>query len=134
VREIRRHPTVRKITIVQPDRIVQEMLNHFAALEPDSVVKVTIGDPLHYLGKLSRIGGHYDVVLLNIPLPVNAQWNRFYTREFLATVQRCIGEDGLLMLNFPGDEEFLTTAQVEFLKTMQNTARQVFQETTWIPD
>jgi len=133
VREIRRHPTVRKITIVQPDRIVQEMLNHFAALETDSVVKVLIGDPLRYLGRLSRIGGHYDVVLLNIPLPVNAQWNRFYTREFLATVQRCIGEDGLLMLNFPGDEEFLTTAQVEFLKTMQNTARQVFRETTWIP-
>jgi len=130
-REIRRHPSVRQITILQPDRILQQTLHQIAPFViADSTIRVVISDPALFL---KRTVEHFDVVLLNIPLPVNAQWNRFYTREFLASVRRCVGENGLLMLNFPGDEEFLTAAQVEFLKTMQNTARNVFRETTWIP-
>jgi len=127
--EILRHSTVRKITIVQPDRIAQEMLNQSAVLT-DTLTRIVIADPLRFL---RRTDEHFDVVLLNIPLPVNAQWNRFYTHEFFTAVRRCIGVNGLLMLNFPGDEEYLTTAHIDFLKIIQNTVQNVFRETVWIP-
>jgi spermidine synthase len=129
--EISRHPSVERITILQPDRVLHQMVTQFGAFDAlDTNVQVIFADPALYLGKTDE---RFDVVLMNIPLPVNAQWNRFYTREFFEIVHSRLSPGGLLMLNLPGDEEFLPPAQVEFLKTMQNTANRVFQKTTWIP-
>jgi len=129
--EISQHPSVERITIIQPDRILHHMLTQFGSFDmADTNVQVIFADPALYLGKTDE---QFDVVLMNIPLPVNAQWNRFYTQEFFEIVHSRISPGGLLMLNLPGDEEFLPAAQIEFLKTMQNTAGRVFRETIWIP-
>jgi len=130
-REISRHPSVKRIAIVQPDRILQQMVTQFDALRSANVaIEMIKADPAVFLRKTREL---FDVVLLNIPLPVNAQWNRFYTREFFEAVHARLDSNGVIMLNLPGDEEFLTAMQVKFLKIMQNTARRVFRNTVWIP-
>ncbi|MDD5062032.1 MAG: hypothetical protein PHN44_07125 [Candidatus Marinimicrobia bacterium] len=130
-REIGRHPSVEKILIVQPDRILHKMVTQFDSFDTaDMTIKVIHADPTLFLRKTDE---RFDVVLLNIPLPVNAQWNRFYTREFFETVHAQMGTTGVLMLNLPGDEEFLQSAHLEFLKIIENTTLKVFKETTWIP-
>ncbi|MFA7564016.1 MAG: hypothetical protein WCZ01_02025, partial [Candidatus Neomarinimicrobiota bacterium] len=75
--EISQHPSVERITILQPDRVLHQMVTQFGAFDAlDTNVQVIFADPALYLGKTDE---RFDVVLMNIPLPVNAQWNRFYT-------------------------------------------------------
>ena len=128
-REISRHPSVERITILQPDRILHQMVTQFGSIDAlDTNVQVIFADPALYLGKTDE---RFDVVLMNIPLPVNAQWNRFYTWEFFEIVHSGLSPGGLLMLNLPVMRNFATGAS-RILKTMQNTANRVFRN-NWIP-
>ncbi len=131
IREIERHPSVKNVTIIQPDGILQKDLNAFTVCDsfPCSV-RYIIEDPIKILRK---IRSKYDVVLLNIPTPVNAQWNRFYTYEFFQLIHRVISPNGIAVLHFPGGENFLTDDHIDFLKTISNTVKLVFKNITWIP-
>ena len=131
IREVGRHPSIIDVTVIQPDGILQENLNIFTVSEsPLCSVRYIIEDPIKML---RGTGSKYDVVLLNIPTPVNAQWNRFYTYEFFKLIHSVLSPEGIAVLHFPGGENFLTEDHIDFLKTMFNTVKLAFKNATWIP-
>lgn len=131
IREVVKHPSVKEVTVYQQDSFLQEQLNIFAPVDSLSFsVNYVIDDPV---SALRRSGSLYDVIILNIPTPVNAQWNRFYTVEFFRLAHRAVASEGILVLHFPGGESFLTEEHIDFLKTMYNTVKLVFENATWIP-
>jgi predicted membrane-bound spermidine synthase len=130
IREIEKHQSIQKVMVIQQDGILQKVLDKYSADSVKCEVNYIINDPVTVLKRDSII---YDVALLNIPTPVNAQWNRFYTIEFLELLKDALSENGVVCLHFPGGENFLIKEHIEFLKTMSNTANEVFRYVTWIP-
>jgi len=128
-REIYKYRSVQQISVLHADRVLQETLDRFSQ-PTDSLVEKHIADPYYYLLDNPDT---FDVVLLNIPLPVNAQWNRYYSVEFFNLVRRRLVSDGVMALSFPGGEEYLVAEAVTFFKIIQNSVQRVFAQTTWIP-
>jgi predicted membrane-bound spermidine synthase len=131
LREIEKYRTVEVILNLQPDRVLVELTERFFA-EIHSPVqwRMAVVDPLEYLRRSNEL---FDVILLNVPLPVSANWNRYYTLEFYQLLKRHLSQGGLISLALPGDEEYFTAEQRAFLKTVDNTVDQVFGRKTWIP-
>lgn len=129
--EILKYECVRRITVIQPDRVLQEYLGApDSAIKSSAVIDVLGGDP--YV-KIRDLKHKYDMVLLNIPLPVNAMWNRFYTTEFFQTLRPGLSRAAVIALHLPGGENYLTEEHREFLKIIENSVRSAFRFQVWIP-
>ncbi len=130
-RELARYPSMRHLKAIHSDRKMQRTID---ALAPPPRYPFTLdvvhADPMNYI---RQENGNYDVVLLNIPLPVNAELNRFYTVEFYTQLERCLDPLGLICMQFPAGESFITHEHAEFLKSMELTLRSAFPYTVWIP-
>ncbi len=130
-RQIQKYSTLKSVTVVQTDAVLQKMIDAHRRQQADSMrLEVHIDDPLKFLKKTDQ---QFDVVLINIPLPVNAMWNRFYTVEFFRLLKRQMGNTAIVSMQFPGGEAYLSDEHVAFLKIMENTVRSVFSQSCWIP-
>ncbi len=129
--QIQKYSTLKSVTVVQTDAVLQKMIDAHSWQQADSMrVEVHIDDPLKFLKKTDQ---QFDVVLINIPLPVNAMWNRFYTVEFFRLLKRQMDAAAIVSMQFPGGETYLSGEHVAFLKIMENTVRNVFAQSCWIP-
>ncbi|MDD5765629.1 MAG: hypothetical protein PHW79_05220 [Candidatus Marinimicrobia bacterium] len=130
-KEVFRHPSINSLTSVQPDKILDRVIRKSAEDQPNSPeCRTVFADPLVYLRNCPV---KFDVIILNEPPPVNAQWNRFYTTDFFAEVYPRLNPDGILSIQLPGGETYLSEDHVRFLKIIKNSIRKVFPFTTWIP-
>lgn len=129
--EIAQYKSITYIEIIQPDRVLQSLLDSHDSLScPKIQIKKTVADPIMQLNKYKT---QFDVILLNIPAPVNAQWNRLYTCEFFRLAHDHLKETGVLSIPLSGSETFLSKEHVNFLKSIENSAFLAFQNIAWIP-
>jgi spermidine synthase len=68
----------------------------------------------------------YDVIMMNIGDPINAQMNRFYTKEFFDQVKQRLMPGGVFTFAISGGEDMLGHAQARFISSIQKTLLQVF--------
>ena len=130
-KEIFRHPTVDSLTSVQPDKILDRVIRKSANDQSNSPkFRTVLADPLVYLRKCSE---KFDVIILNAPPPINVQWNRLYTTDFFAKVHQRLNPGGILSVQLPGSETFLSDDHVRFMKIIENSLQTVFPFTEWIP-
>ncbi len=127
-----KYPLLESITVVQNDRILSEMLQGDEA--PNYIlpvnIDVIIDDPIRYLKQSAHC---FDVVFMNIPLPVNAMWNVYYSQEFLRLLKEQLDDMAIVEMQFPGSETYFCDEHLAFFKIMENTAASVFDHTIWIP-
>lgn len=97
---------------------------------PDSRVSLHLTDARRLL---SRSRFHYDIILLNLPVPSTAQLNRFYTREFFTLVKDHLSPGGIFSFRIPSDENYLSPELADFLSSMRRTLSEVFPEVTVLP-
>ena len=130
-RQLAKYPELEYIETIQPDGKLQNFLDSDNSLiEYHFMIKNVIGDPLKYLKQARRC---FDVVIMNVPTPVNAMWNRYYTLEFLHILKQSLNDHAVVSMQFQGSETYLSEEHVAFLKIMENTARKVFRKVCWIP-
>ena len=107
--EILKHP-ITQVDYVELDPAVIRLLR--PALDADD--RAALADPrvrlLHRDGRrwLMETVTAYDVVLLQLPAPSNAQINRLYTVEAFAAVRRHLAPGGLLAFTIPSSENYLS--------------------------
>ncbi len=77
--------------------------------------------------------GTYDVIILSLPEPANAQINRFYTREFFALARDRLAPKGILSFRLPSSENYLSYERWRFLATIYRTLKSVFPRVKVIP-
>lgn len=134
LREVLRHP-VDRVDYVELDPLLVETSRKFA-LEADSLaledprVKVVYGDGRRYLKETDTT---YDVIILDLPAPYNAQVNRFYTTEFYHEVAGVLEEDGIISLSIPSSEEYISPGMAAFQRSIYGTLKGVFPHTLLIP-
>lgn len=126
--EVLKHPQVEAVDYVEPDpeilRMAEQALPHpFTAVLRDPRVSVLHSDAGSFVRAPPRL---YDVVLLNVGDPLNADINRFYTTEFYRRIQRLLRPGGLLSFGVSSSPDILGPAQARFLQSIHTTLRIVF--------
>jgi spermidine synthase len=134
-REILKHPSVERVDYVEPDpELIRMVRTHlprrvFDALD-DPRVRIFHEDPAAYIRAATR---RYDVVLLNVGDPMNAEMNRFYTVEFYRDVQSRLAEGGIFSFSVSAAPDMVGPAQARFLRSVDATLKAAFPEILLLP-
>jgi spermidine synthase len=129
------HPTIDRIDYVELDPALIAMARqffpaHYAAWASDPRVHTHYSDGRRYLKSASDT---FDVIVLNLPDPLTAQLNRYYTVEFFRSARDHLAPGGLLALELRSSEETIGPDLAEFLRCIQRTLDEVFPYTVAIP-
>jgi len=133
--EVLTHPSVDQVDAVELDP-------HMVALArehlPESATR-SLDDPrvtLHLTdGRafVRRASGPYDVVLVALPDPRNAQLNRFYTDEFFGLCQRLLADGGLVATGVSGSTDMLGPNQAQYVSSVRSTLAARFDHVLALP-
>jgi spermidine synthase len=118
---------------LDPDlvRLVQHLVPEAAALPAqDRRVRIIFQDARRFL---ATGAARYDVILMNLPEPGSAQLNRYYTREFFATVARRLEPNGVFSFTLTGGETGLNPLRASYLALTYHTLSQIFPEVLVFP-
>ncbi|MDD5236525.1 MAG: hypothetical protein PHU91_02530, partial [Candidatus Omnitrophica bacterium] len=91
---------------------------------------------IHYADARFWLKNHprqYDVVILNVPEPANAQANRFYTQEFYQELKQRLKPDGVLAFSLPSAAEYLRLDIQVFNTSIYKTFRSVLASVDFVP-
>jgi spermidine synthase len=135
IAEALQYPTIEQVDVVELDPALTSMFRMLSSRESekmfsDARVHSHFGDGRQYL-RASR--AKFDVVLVNVPDPETAQWNRFYTVEFFALARQRLAAGGIVALQLRSSEEFISAERAEFLRCIRATLGQVFPHVAVIP-
>lgn len=135
VQELLKHPTIERIDVVEPDPGVLGFLRHHAAMPvfdwvSDRRVRIF---PLDGGTYVRRTHERYDVILLNVGEPVNANMNRFYTLEFYRRLWKRMEPGAVLTLSLPSASDIVGEAQLRYLATVHATLGAVFPDVLVVP-
>ncbi len=132
--EILKTRTITHLDYVELDpylvRLAQELLPADTGLARHPRVHLIYQDARRYL---ETTPNRYDVILMALPEPRNAQLNRFYTREFFRTVAGKLAPGGVFSFALTGDETSLSPLRAAYLAMAYNTLGQVFPEVAAFP-
>jgi len=123
------------VSYVELDPGMIEISRQFIAsldsiLIKDGRIEIVTGDGRFFLATTDR---SFDVVILNVPDPCNAQINRFYTREFFDTVKSRLKPAGIFSFAVTSSENYIDQALARYLKVMKETLEAVFPHVVLFP-
>lgn len=93
-------------------------------------VKIILGDVRPRLMQSQEL---FDVVILNLPGPANAQLNRYYTVEFFEAVKSNLAPQGVLGFKVAASEDYWSPNLLRYLNTLRHTLEKCFPEVLVIP-
>src|ERR1039457_6621111 len=130
-----RHPTLERVDYVELDPAILDLAREYfpdqwLALRADPRLHLHVTDGRLFLKTTQST---FDVVIVNLPEPQNAQLNRFYTVEFFREVSRKLTPTGLLSFQLRSSENYIGEELGQFLRTIHKSLRAVFPEVTAIP-
>jgi spermidine synthase len=132
--EVLRYPVAR-VDYLEPDPEVTEVVRQHLPEE----YTASLEDPrlrlLHVDGRawLRARKDQYDVILLNLPPPATALFNRFYTREFFLLARQSLKAKGLLALSLPASPNYFGQALRLRNGSIYQTLSDVFPFVTAVP-
>ena len=132
--EILKTRSVTSLTYVELDpdlvRMAQGLLPAAAKLSRTPGVRIVYQDARRFLETTDQ---RYDVILLALPEPKNAQLNRFYTREFYRIVAGKLLPGGVFSFGLTGAETSFSPLRAAYLAMAYHTLGQVFPEVVAFP-
>jgi spermidine synthase len=132
--EILKTPTITHLDYVELDpflvKMAQETLPALAGQNLDPRVHLIYQDARRFL---ATTPDRYDVILMALPEPKNAQLNRFYTREFFRTVSHKLLPGGVFSFALTGAETSLHPLRAAYLAMASNTLKQIFPNVVAFP-
>ncbi len=78
-------------------------------------------------------GEPYDAIILDLPKPVTAQINRYYTVEFFRAAARILSDRGVLAFRVESAENIATPEVGDFVACLRRTLRAVFADVAVTP-
>jgi len=132
--EVLKSASVTQIDYVELDpqlvHLSQRLLPEAASLARDPRVRLIYRDARRFM---DRTAGRYDVILMALPEPKNAQLNRFYTREFFQIAARRLAPGGVFSFALTGAETSLYPLRAAYLAMTYHTLGRVFPEVLVFP-
>ncbi len=75
----------------------------------------------------------YDVVILDIPEPVTAEMNRYYTLEFFRELKQCLEQDAIVSFSLASTADYVSEEAASFYSVIYKTAKKMFEHVMIIP-
>jgi spermidine synthase len=134
--EILRHPSVTEIHVVELDPAMTAFAT--SGTGESSAPETTSGNRVirHYgdaANFIRNASGTWDVIVMNVGDPVNAQMNRFYTASFFFEVREHLRDGGIFSFGVSGSQEMLGEIQIAFLGAIRGTLARVFPDVSVLP-
>jgi spermidine synthase len=122
-REILKQPSVKSLDLVELDprliRLAKDVLpDSVVRVSSRSEVKVRAMDGRRFLATTTQ---HYDVILMDLPDPLSAQVNRYYTAEWFQEVRRHLTNHGIVSFSLRSSESSMNREQARFLACIYRT-------------
>ncbi len=132
--ELLKHP-VERIDYVELDPALIRMVGPSLSPADRAALKDARVRLLHVDGRrwLLTTAQAYDVILLNLPEPRNAQVNRLYTLEAFRLIRRHLAPQGLLAFAVPSSENYLSAETAYFNASLYQTLRAAFPSVDLVP-
>jgi spermidine synthase len=133
--EILKHKPVKTVDYVEPDPVLVSAIQTFAppawlaGAVPGSVSS-NYGDGRQYV---ARTRSMYDVAIVCVGSPTSLQVNRYYTLEFLRSVERVLDRNGILALKIAVGGSYLSPDAASLVATIANAAGTVFPKVLVLP-
>ncbi len=86
-------------------------------------INIIVDDARLYVKKTTN---RYDVIIINLPEPVTAQINRYYTQEFYKDIKKILNPDGIVSFSLPATANYMSDKAVELNSTIYKTVKNVF--------
>ncbi len=75
----------------------------------------------------------YDIIIINIPEPVTAQINRYYTIEFYQNLKEILNTNGIITFSLPSSINYMSDEVIELNSTIYRTISNVFSSVLVFP-
>jgi spermidine synthase len=133
--EILKYKSVKKINYVDLDPVITEMsLKYFAESwdlnKTNERINLINQDGRFYINQSKD---KFDVIILNVGDPLNANINRFYTIEFFEKIKSSLSPFGIFTFQLSSSENYLSKDLTKILKVVNNSLKKVFGDVKIIP-
>ena len=133
--EVLKHPHIDSVDYVEPDPEVVELAEEFL---PGSATATLFDRRVHLFHAdaatfIRTTDATFDVIIMQLGDPVNAETNRFYTVEFFTRILRLLNPEGIFSFAITSSPDMVGPAEARFLQSVYVTLRGVFPEVLVIP-
>ncbi len=121
--EILKHPTVSRVDYVELDPTLIALGRRLLPREATAAMDDPRVHIIHTDGRkyIKTTQSRYDVVLVNLPDPMTAQLNRFYTVEFFQEARRITLPRGILSLSLTSSENIVGLTLAQLLNSLHRS-------------
>lgn len=132
ITQILKHPMVADLIYLELDPWLFKIGEKYTGedLKKIKKLKTIFGDARFYIKNTQE---QYDVLIINLPDPVNGQINRFYTKEFFEEIKSVLKPDGLLSVRITSPPDIVSPIFAQYLKTVYNTLKSSFNNIVVLP-
>ncbi|MFO8129060.1 MAG: fused MFS/spermidine synthase [Bacteroidales bacterium] len=130
VAEILKYPDAERIDYVEINPVlITEALKYKKELQ-DPRVHIFREDGRLFLRQGNRA---YDIIIADLPDPLNAQLNRFYTREFFTGIKERLTADGVFSFHLSSSGNYMSEKTQLLHGTIYNTLDNTFEHLLILP-
>ncbi|HEX7319571.1 MAG TPA: hypothetical protein VF399_04345 [bacterium] len=131
--QILKHPGVGEIVYAELDPVLFRLGGQFADgnVIKNNKIRVVLGDGRYYV---KHAVDSFDVVIVNLPDPVNGLINRYYTKEFFAEAKKILKEKGVLAVRLSAAPDIISPLHAQYLKSVDKALACSFGEIAVLPD
>jgi spermidine synthase len=130
IREILKHPSVKRVDYVELDPEILQLAATRFPLPDDERLRTHAVDGRLFLKTSSA---EFDVILVNLPDPQTAQLNRYFTVEFFREAAQRLSPVGILSFGLASSENYISPERAEFFRCINKTLRAVFPDVRFLP-
>jgi len=132
ITQISKHPDINEITYVELDPLFFKIGEIYIGenLKDFKNLTVIFGDARFFI---KRTKEKFDVVIINLPDPVNVQLNRFYTKDFFSEVHRILNPRGMLSVRITAPPDIIGPLFGQLLRTVYNSLHVSFKHILSLP-
>lgn len=132
--EFAKYPFLKEAEYLELDAALVEVSREFhPAGARESKVRYVNRDGRLWLKKAAREGYSADVIIVAVPMPVTAQLNRFYTKEFFSDVKKVLAPDGVAAFYAPGAANYYSPELSDFLSLTRAGCATAFRNVVALP-
>ncbi len=130
LKEILKYPSVRQVDYVEINPAIIRLGKKYFPLPDDPRIRIIIKDARRYLARTTE---KYDVILVNVPPPVTAQINRYYTAAFFRMAKTHLNAGGVISLRLPASQNYLGEEETGINGLIYATLASVFPHVLIVP-
>ncbi|MBL6988651.1 MAG: fused MFS/spermidine synthase [Bacteriovoracaceae bacterium] len=130
--EVAKYHDANSIDLVEQNPLILALAKKQASTITKPKVNFISGDAIKFLANTS--GEHkYDVVIIDLPDPINAQIGRFYTQEFFKIVKGALGKGGILSFALSSSANYDSEELKQFSSSVYKALANCFEQIIIIP-